>query len=110
MDLSLWMYGDLLKKIFTSMRNLSRNILRLDCSPQMITLIASDRNRNCMAVLYLEAADFHRYVCPANLTLWVNLRELSKMLKLHHTNGIMNMYVRRNTDLLRLEFLKPDKF
>ena len=73
--------ASLFKKIIDSMKDLVREAV-FDCTPTNFTLQALDTTHVALCALKLRSQGFSKYTCSHNISLFLDLEEVAKILKL----------------------------
>lgn len=95
--------GALLKKIVEALRELVQEV-NIDCSETGLALQAMDASHVSLCALVLRPDGFDHYRCDRNISLGVNLGNLSKILKCAGNDDIITLKAEDSADTLTLMF------
>lgn len=95
--------GALLKKIVEALRELVQEV-NIDCSETGLALQAMDASHVSLCALVLRPDGFDHYRCDRNISLGVNLANLSKILKCAGNEDIITLKSEDSADNLTLMF------
>lgn len=95
--------AQLLKKIVESIRELVTDA-NLDCTEAGITMQAMDSSHVSLCALLLRNEGFDRYRCDRNLSLGINLANISKILKCAANDDVLTLRTEDEADTLTVTF------
>ncbi|OIR56377.1 MAG: proliferating cell nuclear antigen [Amphiamblys sp. WSBS2006] len=81
----------------------------LDCGDNGISLTAMDSRHVTLVEFSLDRKGFENYRCDRNVSLGVNLGNLSKILKCAEQNDSIQLSADENGDKVRIAFANPDQ-
>ncbi|CAA2980237.1 proliferating cell nuclear antigen [Olea europaea subsp. europaea] len=97
--------GSMLKKVLKSIKDLV-NEANFDCSMTGFSLQAMDSSHVALEVL-LRYEGFEHYGCDRNLPMWMNLGNMTKMLKCAENDDIVTIEVDDGSDTVTFTFESP---
>jgi len=100
--------GSLLKKVLESIKDLVTDA-NFDCSGNGFALQAMDSSHVSLVALLLRADGFEHYRCDRNMTMGMNLSNMSKMLKCAGNEDIITMKADDTGDVVTFMFESPDQ-
>lgn len=98
--------GSLLKKVLDAMRELV-NDANFDCSATGFSLQAMDSSHVALVALLLRSEGFEHYRCDRNLSMGMNLSNMSKMLRCAGNDDIITIKADDGTDSVTFMFESP---
>ena len=101
--------GSLLKKVLESIKDLV-NDANFDCSTTGFSLQAMDSSHVALVSLLLRSEGFEHYRCDRNLSMGMNLGNMSKMLKCAGNDDIITIKADDGGDTVTFMFESPSKF
>ena len=102
------MQGSLLKKVLESIKDLV-NDANFDCSATGFSLQAMDSSHVALVALLLRAEGFEHYRCDRNISMGMNLNNMSKMLKCAGNDDIITIKADDGSDTVTFMFESPSK-
>lgn len=100
--------GSLLKKVLESVKDLV-NDANFDCSSTGFSLQAMDSSHVALVSLLLRAEGFEHYRCDRNISMGMNLVNMSKMLKCAGNDDIITIKADDGSDTVTFMFESPSK-
>lgn len=100
--------GSLLKKVMESIKDLV-NDANFDCSATGFSLQAMDSSHVALVSLLLRSEGFEHYRCDRNLSMGMNLSNMSKMLKCAGNDDIITLKADDGSDTVTFMFESPSK-
>ncbi|KAF2601922.1 hypothetical protein F2Q70_00025502 [Brassica cretica] len=100
--------GSLLKKVLESVKDLV-NDANFDCSSTGFSLQAMDSSHVALVSLLLRSEGFEHYRCDRNLSMGMNLGNMSKMLKCAGNDDIITIKADDGGDTVTFMFESPSK-
>eukprot|EP00232_Nephroselmis_pyriformis_P027566 CAMPEP_0182864636 /NCGR_PEP_ID=MMETSP0034_2-20130328/7268_1 /TAXON_ID=156128 /ORGANISM="Nephroselmis pyriformis, Strain CCMP717" /LENGTH=322 /DNA_ID=CAMNT_0024996895 /DNA_START=32 /DNA_END=998 /DNA_ORIENTATION=+ len=100
--------GGLLKKVLESIKELVTDA-NFDCSSNGFALQAMDSSHVSLVALLLRADGFEHFRCDRNLSMGMNLTNMSKMLKCAGNDDIITMKAADNGDNVTFMFESPNQ-
>lgn len=101
--------GSLLKKVLESIKDLV-NDANFDCSATGFSLQAMDSSHVALVALLLRSEGFEHYRCDRNISMGMNLGNMSKMLKCAGNDDIITMKADDGSDTVTFMFESPSTF
>nr|KAJ0191747.1 hypothetical protein LSAT_V11C800418020 [Lactuca sativa] len=98
--------GSLLKKVMESIKDLV-NDANFDCSATGFSLQAMDSSHVALVSLLLRSEGFEHYRCDRNLSMGMNLSNMSKMLKCAGNDDIITLKADDGSDTVTFMFESP---
>nr|6O09_A Chain A, Proliferating cellular nuclear antigen 1 [Arabidopsis thaliana]6O09_C Chain C, Proliferating cellular nuclear antigen 1 [Arabidopsis thaliana]6O09_D Chain D, Proliferating cellular nuclear antigen 1 [Arabidopsis thaliana]6O09_F Chain F, Proliferating cellular nuclear antigen 1 [Arabidopsis thaliana]6O09_H Chain H, Proliferating cellular nuclear antigen 1 [Arabidopsis thaliana]6O09_K Chain K, Proliferating cellular nuclear antigen 1 [Arabidopsis thaliana] len=98
--------GSLLKKVLESIKDLV-NDANFDCSSTGFSLQAMDSSHVALVSLLLRSEGFEHYRCDRNLSMGMNLGNMSKMLKCAGNDDIITIKADDGGDTVTFMFESP---
>ncbi|KAK7849756.1 proliferating cell nuclear antigen [Quercus suber] len=98
--------GSLLKKVLESIKDLV-NDANFDCSATGFSLQAMDSSHVALVALLLRSEGFEHYRCDRNLSMGMNLNNMSKMLKCAGNDDIITIKADDGSDTVTFMFESP---
>lgn len=98
--------GSLLKKVLESIKDLV-NDANFDCSATGFSLQAMDSSHVALVALLLRAEGFEHYRCDRNISMGMNLNNMSKMLKCAGNDDIITIKADDGSDTVTFMFESP---
>lgn len=98
--------GQILKKVMEAIKDLVTDA-NFDCSSTGITLQAMDSSHVSLVALHLKAEGFDHYRCDRNLSLGINLGNMSKILKCAGNSDIITLKANDEGDNVTFMFESP---
>ncbi|KAF8090797.1 hypothetical protein N665_0466s0001 [Sinapis alba] len=98
--------GSLLKKVLESVKDLV-NDANFDCSSTGFSLQAMDSSHVALVSLLLRSEGFEHYRCDRNLSMGMNLGNMSKMLKCAGNDDIITIKADDGSDTVTFMFESP---
>lgn len=98
--------GSMLKKVLESMKDLV-NEANFDCSMTGFSLQAMDSSHVALVGVLLKSEGFEHYRCDGNLSMWMNLGNMTKMLKCAENDDIVTIKVDDGSDTVTFTFESP---
>lgn len=99
--------GSLLKKIIDAIKDIVREV-NWDCSSSGMSLQAMDSSHVCLVSVDLNAEGFEPYRCDRNLTLGINMKTMSVILKCAGNDDSITLRSQDNTDTATFCFESPN--
>lgn len=100
--------GSLLKKVLESIKDLVTDA-NFDCSATGFSLQAMDSSHVALVALLLRSEGFEHYRCDRNLSMGMNLNNMSKMLKCAGNDDIITIKADDGSDTVTFMFESPSK-
>lgn len=100
--------GSLLKKVLEAIKDLV-NDANFDCSATGFSLQAMDSSHVALVALLLRSEGFEHYRCDRNLSMGMNLNNMSKMLKCAGNDDIITIKADDGSDTVTFMFESPSK-
>ena len=100
--------GSLLKKVLESVKDLVTDA-NFDCSATGFSLQAMDSSHVALVALLLRSEGFEHYRCDRNLSMGMNLNNMSKMLKCAGNDDIITIKADDGSDTVTFMFESPSK-
>lgn len=101
--------GSLLKKVLEAIKELV-NDANFDCSASGFSLQAMDSSHVALVALLLRSEGFEHYRCDRNLSMGMNLNNMSKMLKCAGNDDIITIKADDGSDTVTFMFESPSTF
>lgn len=101
--------GSLLKKVLEAIKDLV-NDANFDCSATGFSLQAMDSSHVALVALLLRSEGFEHYRCDRNLSMGMNLNNMSKMLKCAGNDDIITIKADDGSDTVTFMFESPSMF
>lgn len=101
--------GSLLKKVLEAIKELV-NDANFDCSATGFSLQAMDSSHVALVALLLRSEGFEHYRCDRNISMGMNLNNVSKMLKCAGNDDIITLKADDGSDTVTFMFESPSKF
>lgn len=101
--------GSLLKKVMESIKDLV-NDANFDCSATGFSLQAMDSSHVALVSLLLRSEGFEHYRCDRNISMGMNLNNMSKMLKCAGNDDIITLKADDGSDTVTFMFESPSKY
>ncbi|GMY10962.1 proliferating cell nuclear antigen [Fagus crenata] len=98
--------GSLLKKVLESIKDLV-NDANFDCSATGFSLQAMDSSHVALVALLLRSEGFEHYRCDRNMSMGMNLNNMSKMLKCAGNDDIITIKADDGSDTVTFMFESP---
>ncbi|URE48115.1 hypothetical protein MUK42_14736 [Musa troglodytarum] len=98
--------GSLLKKVLEAIRELVTDA-NFDCSATGFSLQAMDSSHVALVALLLRSEGFEHYRCDRNLSMGMNLNNVSKMLRCAGNNDIITVKADDGSDTVTFMFESP---
>ncbi|CAE6019947.1 unnamed protein product [Arabidopsis arenosa] len=98
--------GSLLKKVLEAVKDLV-NDANFDCSSTGFSLQAMDSSHVALVSLLLRSEGFEHYRCDRNLSMGMNLGNMSKMLKCAGNDDIITIKADDGSDTVTFMFESP---
>ncbi|KAL9842427.1 putative proliferating cell nuclear antigen, PCNA [Arabidopsis thaliana] len=98
--------GSLLKKVLEAVKDLV-NDANFDCSTTGFSLQAMDSSHVALVSLLLRSEGFEHYRCDRNLSMGMNLGNMSKMLKCAGNDDIITIKADDGSDTVTFMFESP---
>ncbi|KAK9055335.1 hypothetical protein SSX86_026418 [Deinandra increscens subsp. villosa] len=98
--------GSLLKKVMESIKELVTDA-NFDCSATGFSLQAMDSSHVALVSLLLRSEGFEHYRCDRNLSMGMNLNNMSKMLKCAGNDDIITIKADDGSDTVTFMFESP---
>ncbi|KAB2607035.1 proliferating cell nuclear antigen-like [Pyrus ussuriensis x Pyrus communis] len=98
--------GSLLKKVLESIKDLV-NDANFDCSSSGFSLQAMDSSHVALVALLLRSEGFEHYRCDRNISMGMNLGNMSKMLKCAGNDDIITIKADDGSDTVTFMFESP---
>ncbi|MFS7934477.1 putative proliferating cell nuclear antigen, PCNA [Helianthus anomalus] len=98
--------GSLLKKVMESLKDLVTDA-NFDCSATGFSLQAMDSSHVALVSLLLRSEGFEHYRCDRNLSMGMNLNNMSKMLKCAGNDDIITLKADDGSDTVTFMFESP---
>lgn len=100
--------GSLLKKILDAMKDLVTDA-NFDCSSTGFSLQAMDSSHVALVALLLRSDGFEHFRCDRNITMGINLPNMSKMLKCANNDDIITVKAEDDGDTVTFMFESPNQ-
>ena len=100
--------GSLFKKVLDAIKDLVTEA-NWDCSAKGMSMQAMDSAHVSLCFIDLDATGFDPYRCDRNLTLGLNINNLSKIMKCAANDDIVTIQAEDNADALKLIFESPNQ-
>ncbi|KFK32335.1 hypothetical protein AALP_AA6G228400 [Arabis alpina] len=100
--------GSLLKKVLESIKDLVSDA-NFDCSSTGFSLQAMDSSHVALVSLLLRSEGFEHYRCDRNLSMGMNLGNMSKMLKCAGNDDIITIKADDGSDTVTFMFENPSQ-
>jgi hypothetical protein len=100
--------GSLLKKVLEAIKDLV-NDANFDCSSSGFSLQAMDSSHVALVALLLRSEGFEHYRCDRNMSMGMNLGNMSKMLKCAGNDDIITIKGDDGSDTVTFMFESPSK-
>jgi len=100
--------GSVLKKVLESIKDLVTDA-NFDCSSTGFSLQAMDSSHVSLVALLLRSDGFEHYRCDRNLSMGMNLSNMSKMLKCAQNDDIITMKADDAGDVVTFMFESPNQ-
>ncbi|XP_021601205.2 proliferating cell nuclear antigen [Manihot esculenta] len=98
--------GSLLKKVLEAIKDLV-NDANFDCSSTGFSLQAMDSSHVALVALLLRSEGFEHYRCDRNISMGMNLNNMSKMLKCSGNDDIITIKADDGSDTVTFMFESP---
>ncbi|KAH0454217.1 hypothetical protein IEQ34_016141 [Dendrobium chrysotoxum] len=98
--------GNLLKKVLEAMKDLVTDA-NFDCSVTGFSLQAMDSSHVALVALLLRSEGFEHYRCDRNITMGMNLNNVSKLLKCAGNDDIITIKADDGGDTVTFMFENP---
>ncbi|XWS74052.1 hypothetical protein CRYUN_Cryun02cG0182500 [Craigia yunnanensis] len=98
--------GSLLKKVLEAIKDLV-NDANFDCSATGFSLQAMDSSHVALVSLLLRSEGFEHYRCDRNISMGMNLNNMSKMLKCASNDDIITIKADDGSDTVTFMFESP---
>ncbi|OWM66725.1 hypothetical protein CDL15_Pgr010376 [Punica granatum] len=98
--------GSLLKKVLEAIKDLV-NDANFDCSATGFSLQAMDSSHVALVALLLRSEGFEHYRCDRNMSMGMNLNNMSKMLKCAGNDDIITLKADDGSDTVTFMFESP---
>ncbi|CAN6556557.1 unnamed protein product [Malus baccata var. baccata] len=98
--------GSLLKKVLESIKDLV-NDANFDCSSSGFSLQAMDSSHVALVALLLRSEGFEHYRCDRNMSMGMNLGNMSKMLRCAGNDDIITIKADDGSDTVTFMFESP---
>lgn len=102
------MQGSLLKKVLESIKDLVTDA-NFDCSATGFSLQAMDSSHVALVALLLRSEGFEHYRCDRNISMGMNLNNMSKMLKCAGNDDIITIKGDDGSDTVTFMFESPNQ-
>lgn len=100
--------GSLLKKVLEAIKDLVTDA-NFDCSSTGFSLQAMDSSHVALVALLLRSEGFEHYRCDRNLSMGMNLNNMSKMLKCAGNDDIITIKADDGGDTVTFMFESPNQ-
>jgi proliferating cell nuclear antigen len=100
--------GSLLKKVLEAIKDLVTDA-NFDCSETGFQLQAMDSSHVALVALLMRADGFEHYRCDRNMSMGMNLTNMSKMLKCAGNDDIITIKADDGSDSVTFMFESPCK-
>lgn len=100
--------GSLLKKVMEALKDLVTDA-NFDCSASGFSLQAMDSSHVALVALLLRAEGFEHYRCDRNISMGMNLANMSKMLKCAGNDDIITIKADDGSDTVTFMFESPNQ-
>ena len=101
--------ASLLKRLLDSIKDLVTDA-NFDCTDAGIALQAMDNAHVALCCLLLRAQGFEHYRCDRNMSIGLNVVNLSRMVKCAGPDDSITLKADEKGDVLGLTFESPSKF
>ncbi|XVE62176.1 hypothetical protein DITRI_Ditri06bG0097500 [Diplodiscus trichospermus] len=98
--------GSLLKKVLEAIKDLV-NDANFNCSTTRFSLQAMDSSHVALVDLLLRSGGFEHYRCDRNISMGMNLNNMSKMLKCVSNDDIITIKADDSSDTITFMFESP---
>lgn len=98
--------GSLLKKVLEAIKDLVTDA-NFDCSATGFSLQAMDSSHVALVALLLRSEGFEHYRCDRNISMGMNLNNMSKMLKCAGNDDIITIKADDGSDTVTFMFESP---
>lgn len=98
--------GSLLKKVLEAVKELVTDA-NFDCSATGFSLQAMDSSHVALVALLLRSEGFEHYRCDRNLSMGMNLGNVSKMLRCAGSDDIVTIKADDGSDTVTFMFESP---
>ncbi|KAJ0083453.1 hypothetical protein Patl1_31175 [Pistacia atlantica] len=98
--------GSLLKKVLEAMKDLV-NDANFECSAIGLSVQAMDSSHVSLVSMLLRSEGFERYQCDRNVSMGINLGNMSKMLKCADNDDIITIKAEDCSDSVTFMFESP---
>ncbi|KAJ0020673.1 hypothetical protein Pint_32617 [Pistacia integerrima] len=98
--------GSLLKKVLEAMKDLV-NDANFECSAIGLSVQAMDSSHVSLVSMLLRSKGFERYQCHRNVSMGINLGNMSKMLKCADNDDIITIKAEDHSDSVTFMFESP---
>jgi len=100
--------GSVLKKVLDSIKDLVTDA-NFDCAGTGFSLQAMDSSHVSLVAMMLRSDGFEHYRCDRNMTMGMNLTNMSKMLKCAGNDDIITMKADDDGDVVTFMFESPNQ-
>jgi len=100
--------GSMWKKVLESIKDLLTEAI-FDCSSTGITLQAMDSSHVSLVSLSMKSEGFDTYRCDRNLSMGINLGNMTKIMKCAGNDDVITMKAEDKTDTVSLVFESPNQ-
>ncbi|KAH0458278.1 hypothetical protein IEQ34_013593 [Dendrobium chrysotoxum] len=100
--------GSLLKKVIEAIKDLVTDA-NFDCSATGLSLQAMDSSHVALVALLLRSEGFEHYRCDRNISMGMNLNNMSKMLKCAGNDDIITIKGDDGSDTITFMFESPNQ-
>jgi proliferating cell nuclear antigen len=101
--------GSLLKKVLEAIKDLVTDA-NFDCNETGFQLQAMDSSHVALVALLMRADGFEHYRCDRNMSMGMNLTNMSKMLKCAGNDDIITIKADDGGDSVTFMFESPSKY
>lgn len=102
------MQGSLLKKVLEAIKDLVTDA-NFDCSATGFSLQAMDSSHVALVALLLRSEGFEHYRCDRNMSMGMNINNMSKMLKCAGNDDIITIKADDGGDIVTFMFESPNQ-
>ncbi|XP_043705372.1 proliferating cell nuclear antigen-like [Telopea speciosissima] len=100
--------GSLFKKVLEAIKDLVTDA-NFDCSATSFTLQGMDSSHVALRALLLRSEGFYLYCCDRNLSMGMNLNNMSNMLKCAGNEDIITLQADDGSDTITFMFKSPNQ-
>ena len=101
--------GSLLKTVLETVKSLLLNSATFECSKEGIKIHAMDHSHVPLMTVNMRADGFDKFRCYRNISMGVDLTEMSKILRNATGKDIITIQVEDQTETVTFTFESPNK-